>query len=175
MILGIISLLLFLGTQFPCFFNTFLLTFEFVHLLVFLVAIFYILHALLFIIWMKRIKQTWDNYNKKDLEELKIAFKNKKENSFYFWISSTREAVEFVIGRDLFFEAFDLPQSFNYGKYLRKCLTEKIVGLLVIHPFVWTTLILIVLLNWAFQFKSTGEIAGMIGIICGGFFFFYQF
>jgi hypothetical protein len=145
---------------------------QFAHLLIFFVAIAFILQALVFTIYSKKVKRSAykaQSYHNgipavspsqnaffKRVEQLCSIMSATGHNAKFRW-SQTYDEVEFHIQRGRFIRNYSLPLDFDFGAYLCKSLDHCVVSLVNVQAMSWFVVILMVLGNAArVSFQVTG-------------------
>lgn len=129
----------------------------FVHVWIFLVAVFFVIHAVTFVMILSKTYDTWEKYAcviESDVSVMKAhkPFDHTACGKLQRWTcgsSEKRAIVEWHIGRRIFLERnkHEVAPNFDFSKYLELSAGETVLGLLEISTLTWMTLVVMLLLN----------------------------
>ena len=125
------------------------------HIILFFMAIFYVLHAFLLILLSKVVALEYKNFHATSVEDTLAVLEKKRSywndfliHSMYIPGSQIREQAEFKISHLFFEQAYGLPKSFSYGEYLARCFEKYCLELLDIGMRGWIVVIAVAVLNF---------------------------
>lgn len=153
MILGLISFILLVIVAI---FNPpedYEVSFDFVHIWLFLMACFYIINALTVMLRSRAAKRHWDMCGNMRLEDLLKRFASAPVRQRHYLITwligrgPLAEEMEFHIMKDMFLRHEDLPADFDFAKYLRSAMSLRVTSLLHIPNSTWLAFISFMMLN----------------------------
>ena len=155
MIMGLVSFLIvmFETTKYASSASAVVLAVDYCHILLFFVALYFILHAFLLIRLSAYLSLQYENIhftNIKTILEEYNEIKNKScFNTEYFRWSSTSRKIEFKVMSHFFRECFLLPPQFGFSDYLSGCFQKYALQLLNIGPTTWGFVIILAVVNFA--------------------------
>jgi len=134
--------------------NNFLII-EFAHLLLFFVGICFILQSISILWTVRSSKERWDNAFAYGLTGLEKEYTELEDSnwfmSFIYYFTKRNYALQkarLFILRKTFIERNALPLTFDFSKYLRKCLTKHILEDIDIGWVTWLSLCLCFLVGF---------------------------
>jgi hypothetical protein len=157
MILGLVSFAIFIGEQaFHLNTTEYYLPLEFSHIIIFVMALIYVLGANLILGAIVHICAFWDSCLSMSADQMdQMAYKELGDSSDWTgswiqrngWTSShVKRAAEMRIVHAAFIRKHRLPPNFDFGRYLLNSLTDELSDVLDISVGTWTFVIAVV---WA--------------------------
>merc|ERR1711871_325668 len=170
MILGIISLTLFMIAQSGIITHShpWFLPLEFVHFLIFVLALIFIMQAAIMLFVIRPVKRGWEECSHWSFDQIRSSLEKDADRvgwkgglrfrcfyscDFRKWIygsyHNTQDVVEFHLLRAIFCKMHDLPQQFDFTRYVQDSLTDLSVDMVEIGPLAWMVLLVLVWLYTA--------------------------
>lgn len=149
MILGLVSFSVVVLENFTHPPESYLLAFEFVHIWIFLVAVFFIFHAFIYVLLLKRTGRKW-----RTLERVPAPAGEERKNTHY-WLyllvgeSTSGEIKAFKRGEAHFKVKHQMDDAFDFTEYLTRGASEFVVEKVEVGTRTWFAIIVIFLLNMA--------------------------
>ena len=126
------------------------------HIVLFFMAIFYVLHAFLLILLSRTVASEYERYNETTIQQAASMILKKGNylqeylfRSKYLPGSHKREMAEFKIMEIYFQETYGLVHSFPFSEYLSGCFEKFSLSLLEIGPIGWLVVMLVAAINLA--------------------------
>ena len=164
MILGLVSFTIFIGEQaFHLNQTSFFLPLEFAHIVIFVLAIFYVAEALFFLWLSESITKHYDTCLAMSKGDIAARLQREWGASSgdeglwrgTFWQrlrwrwSGLNEIVDIQIIQAVFIKKHRLPEGFDFGRYLIHSFDEQVGSMLDVSPRSWLFTIITVWLLWA--------------------------
>ena len=159
MILGIISFSLFMFLEFDGVgkFYTgtqaglWIICFEFAHVLIFVMALFYIVNAIVSMTNLHHTQKGWDRCSNMSVPDLELNFNENKHGmswsrdqmtlgKVFFFLSQPMHDVEFRVLKAIFIREYGLSLEFDFSFYARMCFTDHIVEGIDISIVTWSSI-----------------------------------
>eukprot|EP00168_Porphyra_purpurea_P021155 TRINITY_DN927_c0_g1_i1.p1 TRINITY_DN927_c0_g1~~TRINITY_DN927_c0_g1_i1.p1 ORF type:complete len:883 (+),score=356.96 TRINITY_DN927_c0_g1_i1:276-2924(+) len=189
LILGFVSFTFILAATFGKFGDELFVSFEFAHLLIFLLAVFYIIVVLVTTWTSLSLSARWQEIesmefvtylaNKQEFTELKTE-RERHRNYLWRWVlwwkgnplklerfHYLHERMAFHDSRFQFLYYRALPEDFSFSAYLRKVKTQVFRNLVEVHWTIWVALLVFILADyvrrqiWDSQTFDQGLIIGL--------------
>jgi hypothetical protein len=135
--------------------HTWFLAIDFAHMLLFFVALFFVVHAFYLMFLSYRSSKYHLKLNIQSLGTLLHNFKHKnKWETFLFWVplfslSQLQDTMEYKIAHVLFRDTYyRLPREFNFSLYLTKCLDHYALKTMEVGLFSWIFVGILVVANF---------------------------
>jgi hypothetical protein len=139
-------------------------TFEYAHLLVFILAMWYISGSVITAMLIRRIMKFWDNQelaiqraSRKSADRLKVfdieaSFMTLRQHASVVLLggllrSKDRLSKRYVVLRYIFVDLWGLGRLFDFSMYRRLCFTEDVIGMLEIRWTSWLGVLFVPLLG----------------------------
>ncbi len=151
--------------------ETWLISVDFAHILLFFVALFFVLHAFFLMGTSFLSSAAYVKMYCKNVFHLIEAISEMSWldsvlfHTMSFSLSTVRQDVEFKIMHALFRDTyFKLPENFNFSLYLAKCFERYALNTLEVGIFSWVTVIILVAVNFVRlrfhgPFSCVGEVS----------------
>jgi len=143
--------------------------FEFVHILLFSVALLYVFFSGTLLWMITRLSKQWDKVFHMEAEEVlsfvqtKYTYLNPTSWSIFGHPGPTLDLGIFLCSQ-LFIERYHLPDNFDFSKYVKYYVSKNIKGQLDISPMEWMCVALVILMWFVWAYFAKLEFAyGPIG------------
>ncbi len=140
MVLGFISFSIVIIEQLYHLSSEALLTLEFAHLWLFFIALSYILHIFLYMMFSEAEKRRFDQARLVSAQEIVHQWRDSRtthSSSFHSWL-------DFRLSLAWFLPLHSLPNDFDFAKYLRKCTSKFVTKQLEIDESNWLIILLLI-------------------------------
>lgn len=135
--------------------NQWLLSIDFSHMLLFFVALFFVVHAFFLMFLSYRSSKYYLKLNAQTLKEVLTHYTTKTRlESFLFWLpylslSELQDSMEYKIAHLLFRDTYyRLPREFNFSLYLTKCLDYYALKTMEVGYVSWIFVAILVVANY---------------------------
>ena len=166
MFLGIVSFILLMiessQSEKSTFFKQTLIGVDYCHIMLFYVAIFFVLHVVYLLLVAARSSKIYRIFQK---DSIASAITEGKKTSLHFctsfffrhhiFPSKARNLIEFKIVSVLFADSYSLPDDFNFSAYVKGCFEFYALKTVDVGIFSWMVVILLFVANYA-RIKLSG-------------------